>query len=118
MNLEDLELPADGEDDEFGEPETIPVDQMAQVNHALMSFAQQNMQAQWKIGQHAAEIEALKLALGEKDSELRAERQVSARLLEKNLALESENARLEAALERRTLPEELQPAGALSPADT
>ncbi len=102
MNPEDLELPTDGEDDEFGEPESIAVDQMAQVNHALMSFAQQNMQAQWKIGQHAAEIEALRQALGEKDAELRAERQVSDHLLEKNRGLEAENARLEEALDRRS----------------
>ncbi len=102
MNPEDLELPESNDDDEFGEPESIPVDMNAQVNHALMSFAQQNMHAQWKIGQHAAEIEALKQALAEKDVELRAERQVSDHLLEKNRALEAENARLEEALDRRS----------------
>src|SRR6185436_16210660 len=59
-------------DDELAAPEDVPVDMERQINHALQSFAQQNVQAQWKIGQHAAEIDWLKHRLAEKEQEVEA----------------------------------------------
>ena len=76
MTPEELELAAE-ESEEFGAPESVEVDMNAHINHTLQSFAQQNMQAQWKIGQHAAEIDALKQALAEKDAEAKAWKQTA-----------------------------------------
>lgn len=59
-------------DDEFGAPQDVKIDLNRQINHLMQSFSQDNIQLHWKISQHAAEIDALKIALAEKESEVEA----------------------------------------------
>jgi len=59
-------------DDEFGAPEGVKIDINRQINHLMQSFSNDNIQLHWKISQHAAEIDALKIALAEKESEVAA----------------------------------------------
>lgn len=65
MNEDDaLDLPLpEGDDDEFGPPETISVDPNAQVNHMVRYFTDELAKTAWRIGQHAAEVDALKQRL-------------------------------------------------------
>lgn len=75
MNEDDaLDLPED-DDDEFGPPETISVDPNAQVNHMVRYFTDELAKAGWRIGEHAAEIDALKQRLAHTTSERDAWRQ-------------------------------------------
>lgn len=59
----------DDSDDEFGAPEEIPIDLNRQINHAINSLTNALGQAHWKVGQHAAQIDALQMMLAEKENE-------------------------------------------------
>jgi hypothetical protein len=60
------------DDDEFGAPESVQIDLNRQINHLMQSFSNDNIQLHWKISQHAAEIDALKMALAEREAEVEA----------------------------------------------
>lgn len=48
-------------DEEFGAPEEVPVDMNRQINHFMRSTADSFINAHWKVAQHAAEIDQLKV---------------------------------------------------------
>ena|SRR5215216_4491591 len=60
------------DDDEFGAPQEVKIDLNRQINHLMQSFSQDVVQLHWKVSQHAAEIDELKIALAEKESEIAA----------------------------------------------
>jgi len=76
MNEDDI-LQPESDDDEFGEPESIPVDPNVQVNHMVRYFTDELAKAAWRIGQHAAEIDALKQRLAHTTSERDAYKQMA-----------------------------------------
>lgn len=80
-------------DGELGVPEGVDYDVNAHIQHTLNSLAEQNVRSQWKIGQHAAEIDALKQKLAEVTSERDAYKQA----LEET---SDDNAKLQGSLER------------------
>ena len=75
MTTENLEV--DGDDIEFGAPEEVQADFQRHVDHAIASLTDALARAHWKVGQHAAEIDALKQAYAEKDSEAKAWKQAA-----------------------------------------
>lgn len=67
----------ESDDDEFGPPETIQVDPNAQVNHMVKYLTDELAKAAWRVGQHAAEVDALKRRLAHTISERDAWRQMA-----------------------------------------
>lgn len=84
------------DDDEFGAPQDVKIDMNRQINHLMQSFSNDNIQLHWKISQHAAEIDALKIAL--------AEREATVEALSEALQAETEHSsKLEGQIERSSM---------------